>query len=228
MATDRTAKVTWAGSLMEGAGQIEGVDSGAFGPLDVTWASRAESPEGRTSPEELIAAAWASCFSMALSHGLAGAGTPAERLEASVTVTFQPGEGITKGAIVVVGTVPGVDHDAFVEARRGREGQLPRLEGAHRGPRGHARRDARELRSKGLAPKVPDPSVRLQGHDRLALATRHWGTGTCGASPLTMAPWQASNSWRTSSSARTRSSRSGWPIRPSTRTAARRPSSGGA
>jgi osmotically inducible protein OsmC len=114
MATDRMAKVTWAGSLMDGSGRIEGVGSGALGPLDVTWASRAESPDGRTSPEELIAAAWASCYSMALSHGLAGAGTPPERLETSVTVTFQPGEGITKGAIEVVGTVPGVDRDAFV------------------------------------------------------------------------------------------------------------------
>ena len=157
MATDRTAKVTWAGSLMEGEGRIEGVGSGAFGPLDVTWASRADSPEGRTSPEELIAAAWASCFSMALSHALAGAGTPAERLEASVTVTFQPGEGITKGAIVVVGTVPGVDHDALRGVRRGREGRLPRLEGAHRGPRGHPRRDARDLRVWHR--QVPDPRI---------------------------------------------------------------------
>ena len=115
MATDRTAKVTWAGSLMDGSGRIEGVGSGAFGPLDVTWASRAESPDGRTSPEELIAAAWASCYSMALSHALAGAGTPPERLETSVTVTFQPGEGITKGAIIVVGGVPGLDHAGFVE-----------------------------------------------------------------------------------------------------------------
>ena len=114
MATDRNAKVTWAGSLLEGSGTIEGVGSGAFGPLDVTWSSRAEAPDGRTSPEELIAAAWASCFSMALSHALAGAGTPPERLETSVTVTFQPGEGITKGAIEVVGTVPGLDHDGFV------------------------------------------------------------------------------------------------------------------
>ena len=57
MATERMAKVTWAGSLMEGAGRIEGVGSGAFGPLDVTWASRAEEPAGKTSPEELIAAA---------------------------------------------------------------------------------------------------------------------------------------------------------------------------
>jgi osmotically inducible protein OsmC len=115
MATDRNAKVTWTGSLIEGKGQIEGVGSGAFGPLDVTWASRAESPDGRTSPEELIAAAWAACFSMALSHALTGAGTPPERLETAVTVTFQPGEGIVKGAIEVVGTVPGLDHDGFVE-----------------------------------------------------------------------------------------------------------------
>jgi len=106
MATDRNAKVTWAGSLLEGSGTIEGVGSGAFGPLDVTWSSRAEAPDGRTSPEELIAAAWASCFSMALSHALAGAGTPPERLETSVTVTFQPGEGIIKGAIEVVGRCP--------------------------------------------------------------------------------------------------------------------------
>ena len=125
MATDRTAKVTWAGSLMEGRGRIEGVGSGAFGPLDVTWASRAESPEGRTSPEELVAAAWASCYSMALSHGLAGAGTPPERLETSVTVSFQPGEGITKAAIVVVGTVPGVDHGGFVEQAEGAKASCP-------------------------------------------------------------------------------------------------------
>jgi osmotically inducible protein OsmC len=125
MATDRMAKVTWAGSLMEGSGRIDSVGSGAFGPLDVTWASRAEEPEGRTSPEELIAAAWASCFSMALSHALAGAGTPPERLETSVTVTFQPGEGITKGAIEVVGTVPGVEQDAFVEQAEGAKANCP-------------------------------------------------------------------------------------------------------
>ena len=125
MATDRNAKVTWRGSLLEGEGTIEGVGSGAFGPLDVTWASRAETPDGRTSPEELIAAAWASCFSMALAHALAGAGTPPERLETSVTVTFQPGEGIVKGAIVVVGTVPGLDHEGFVEQAEGAKVNCP-------------------------------------------------------------------------------------------------------
>ena len=125
MATDRNAKVTWTGSLMEGSGRIDGVGSGAFGPLDVTWASRAEEPDGRTSPEELIAAAWAACFSMALSHALAGAGTPPERLETSVTVTFQPGEGIVKGAIEVVGTVPGVDRDGFVAQAEGAKENCP-------------------------------------------------------------------------------------------------------
>ncbi|HXG75681.1 MAG TPA: OsmC family peroxiredoxin [Gaiellaceae bacterium] len=114
--TERTANVTWQGSLLEGSGRIERVGSGAFGPLEVTWASRAEEPEGRTSPEELIAAAHAACFSMALSHGLAQAGTPAERLDTSATVTFVPGTGITKVALAVRGTVPGIDAAAFQEA----------------------------------------------------------------------------------------------------------------
>jgi len=125
MATDRTAKVTWAGSLMDGSGRIESVGSGAFAPLDTTWASRAETPDGRTSPEELLAAAWASCYSMALAHALAGAGTPPEQLETAVTVTFQPGEGITKGAITVVGAVPGVDHAGFVEQAEGAKANCP-------------------------------------------------------------------------------------------------------
>jgi len=125
MATDRMAKVTWTGSLMDGAGTIEGVGSGAFGPLDVTWSSRTEAPDGRTSPEELIAAAWASCFSMALSHALAGAGTPPDRLETAVIVTFQPGEGIVKAAIEVVGTVSGVDHDGFVAQAEGAKANCP-------------------------------------------------------------------------------------------------------
>jgi osmotically inducible protein OsmC len=116
MAADRTANVTWNGSLLEGSGRIERVGSGSFGPLDVTWASRTEEPGGRTSPEELIAAAHAACFSMALSGGLAKAGSPPERLETSATVTFVPGTGITKSALTVRGTVPGMDEAAFREA----------------------------------------------------------------------------------------------------------------
>ncbi len=115
MAAERTAEVTWRGSLQEGAGTIERVGSGAFGPLDVTWASRTEEPDGRTSPEELIAAAHAACFSMALSSGLAKADSPPDELHTSATVTFVPGEGITKVALRVRGTVPGMDDAAFLE-----------------------------------------------------------------------------------------------------------------
>jgi osmotically inducible protein OsmC len=113
---DRTANVTWSGSLLEGEGTIESVGSGAFGPLDVTWAARTEDDSrGKTSPEELIAAAHAACFSMALSHGLAQADSKAERLETSATVTFVPGTGITKVALRVRGSVPGMDEAEFVE-----------------------------------------------------------------------------------------------------------------
>jgi osmotically inducible protein OsmC len=117
MAAERTAEVTWRGSLLEGEGTIERVGSGAFGPLDVTWAARAEEQQSeRTSPEELIAAAHAACFSMALSGALAKAGTPPERLETSATVTFVPGTGITKSALSVRGSVPGMDGAAFAAA----------------------------------------------------------------------------------------------------------------
>ena len=113
---DRTAHVTWKGSLIEGAGTITSVGSGAFGPLDVTWASRTEDSGGRTSPEELVAAAHATCFSMALSHALAEAGTPPERLDVDATVTFVPGTGITKSALAVKAVVPGIDQPAFLHA----------------------------------------------------------------------------------------------------------------
>jgi osmotically inducible protein OsmC len=116
VATERKADVVWQGDLMNGSGTIQSVTSGAIGPLDVSWASRAEEPNGKTSPEELIAAAWAACFSMALSSGLAKSGHPAEKLETSATVTLQPGEGIVKGALTVRATVPGIEPGAFDEA----------------------------------------------------------------------------------------------------------------
>jgi osmotically inducible protein OsmC len=122
---ERTANVSWSGSLMDGGGTITSVGSGAFGPLDVTWASRAEDSDGRTSPEELIAAAHAACFSMALSHGLAQAGTPPESLETSAAVTFVPGTGITKIALTVRGSVPGIDEAAFLEAAEGARSGCP-------------------------------------------------------------------------------------------------------
>ncbi|HSE81230.1 MAG TPA: OsmC family peroxiredoxin [Gaiellaceae bacterium] len=125
MATDRQAEVTWTGGLLDGAGRIDSVGSGAFGPLDITWASRAEEPAGRTSPEELIAAAHAACVSMALSHGLAEAGTPPGQLKTSATVTFQPGEGITKVVLTIRGTVPGLDEEGFRAAAEDAKANCP-------------------------------------------------------------------------------------------------------
>ena len=119
MATERTMNTTWHGTLMDGAGTIHEAGSGAFGTLDVSWASRAEASNGKTSPEELIAAAHSSCFAMALAHELAQAGTPAERLDTSATVTFVPGEGITAIALSVRGSVPGIGAAAFVDAAEG-------------------------------------------------------------------------------------------------------------
>ncbi|MGZ4335655.1 MAG: OsmC family peroxiredoxin [Gaiellaceae bacterium] len=125
MATERRAEVTWNGDLMGGKGTIDRVGSGAFGPLDVTWASRAEDPNGRTSPEELIAAAHASCYSMALSSALAKAGTPPEQLRTAATVTFVPGTGITSSALEVEGVVPGVDEETFREAAENAKDNCP-------------------------------------------------------------------------------------------------------
>jgi lipoyl-dependent peroxiredoxin len=125
MATERRAEVTWTGDLMSGSGTIDAVGSGAFGPLDVSWTARSEEPGGKTSPEELIAAAWAACFAMALSAGLARGGTPPERLATSATVTFQPGEGIIKGALTVRGTVPGLDGAGFEAAAQGAKANCP-------------------------------------------------------------------------------------------------------
>jgi len=116
VATERKAEAVWQGDLMNGSGTITSNTSGALPQLDVSWPSRSEEPNGKTSPEELIAAAWAACFAMALSHGLAQGGNAPERLATSATVTFQPGEGIVKGALTVVGTVPGLDDAAFKSA----------------------------------------------------------------------------------------------------------------
>ncbi|MGW1541430.1 OsmC family protein [Streptomyces sp. NPDC002309] len=115
MATTRSAHTVWEGNLLEGNGVVT-FDSSGIGQQPVSWPSRAEQANGKTSPEELIAAAHSSCFSMALSHGLAGAGTPPTKIVTSADVTFQPGEGITGIVLTVEGTVPGLDNDAFVAA----------------------------------------------------------------------------------------------------------------
>ncbi|NEE18004.1 OsmC family peroxiredoxin, partial [Streptomyces sp. SID7499] len=102
MATTRVAHTNWEGNLIEGKGVVT-FDSSGIGDYPVSWPARSEQANGKTSPEELIAAAHSSCFSMALSHGLAGAGTPSTRLETKAEVTFQPGTGITGIHLTVVG-----------------------------------------------------------------------------------------------------------------------------
>jgi len=125
MATDRRADVQWQGSLMEGSGTIRSTTSGAIGEQQVSWPNRAEDNPDTTSPEELIAAAHAACFSMALSAGLARGGNPPDELNTSATVTFQPGEGITKIALTVEGRVPGIDAAAFDEAANAAKANCP-------------------------------------------------------------------------------------------------------
>jgi len=125
MATDRRAEVTWQGSLMEGSGTIRSTTSGKLGEQKVSWPNRSEDNPDATSPEELIAAAHAACFSMALSAGLSRAGNPPDELSTSATVTFQPGEGITKIALTVEGRVPGIDGAAFQEAANGAKANCP-------------------------------------------------------------------------------------------------------
>jgi lipoyl-dependent peroxiredoxin len=131
VATARRAEVTWHGDLIGGAGTIESVGSGAFGPLDVSWASRAEEPGGNTSPEELIAAAHAACFAMALSNGLAQSGHPPETLSVSATVTFEPGTGITSSALDVEGLVPGIEENTFRQAADGAKEDCPVSKALH-------------------------------------------------------------------------------------------------
>ncbi|MEU4576490.1 OsmC family protein [Nonomuraea sp. ATR24] len=124
MATTRTATTEWKGALLDGSGTVS-LDTSGVGTFEVSWPSRAEAPAGRTSPEELIAAAHSSCFSMALSHALAGAGTPPESLRTSADVTFQPGEGITGIVLTVQGRVPGIDAAQFQEAAETAKANCP-------------------------------------------------------------------------------------------------------
>jgi osmotically inducible protein OsmC len=121
---DRRAEVTWHGSLTEGHGHVESVTSGILTGQDLTWKARAGEGEG-ASPEDLVAAAHASCFSMALSSALSKAGNPPDELRTSATVTFRPGEGITKIALTVEGSVPGIDESGFREAAEGAKANCP-------------------------------------------------------------------------------------------------------
>ena len=119
MAAIRRAEATWSGALTTGSGVVSARSSGAFDDLPVTWAARTETSDGRTSPEELLAAAHAACFSMALSGALARAGTPPEQLDVSAEVTFdklEAGWRVVSSALTVRGRVPGMTKADFLAA----------------------------------------------------------------------------------------------------------------
>jgi osmotically inducible protein OsmC len=125
---ERQAQARWEGDLTGGGGTVTGASSGAFGSLPVTWAARTEAPDGKTSPEELIAAAHASCFSMALSHELAQGGNAPERIDVVATVTLDRVDGaptVTRCALEVRGRVPGIDAAAFEAAAQGAGANCP-------------------------------------------------------------------------------------------------------
>ena len=112
MATTSTAQTHWEGGLKEGSGQVELVTSGA-GKFDVNWAKRADAGKGTTNPEELLGAAHATCYSMALSLALANNGTPPDSIDTKAEVGFQPGVGVTGSTLTVVGKVPGLSEEEF-------------------------------------------------------------------------------------------------------------------
>ncbi|MER6301926.1 OsmC family protein [Kitasatospora sp. NPDC001539] len=124
MATTRTARTAWEGNLVDGNGLVTFASSG-IGEFPVSWPARAEAPNGKTSPEELIAGAHSACFSMALSHGLTSAGNPPARLDTQADVTFQPGTGITGIHLTVTGDVPGMDEADFVKAAQDAKANCP-------------------------------------------------------------------------------------------------------
>jgi len=114
----RTASSTWSGDLLTGSGVVNSVSSGSFAGLPVSWAARTEDHSGKTSPEELLAAAHAACFSMALSNGLAKNGTVATRLDITCAITFEKGEAgwkVAQSALTVTGVVPGIDQATFAK-----------------------------------------------------------------------------------------------------------------
>jgi lipoyl-dependent peroxiredoxin len=118
---ERTANTVWQGGLAKGNGNLK-LKSGATDELPVTWASRTERSDGKTSPEELIAAAHASCFAMALSHELGEAGHEPESLDVTANVTLDEVDGaptVTSSQLTVRGRVPDIDQDAFDEAAQG-------------------------------------------------------------------------------------------------------------
>jgi len=135
MAATRRAEATWSGDLASGSGFVSAVTSGVFSDLPVTWAARTESSDGKTSPEELVAAAHAACYCMALSGALGRAGSPPAKLEVSAEVTFEKTDGgwkVASSALTVRGDVPGMSEADFLTAAEGAKDGCP-ISGALKG-----------------------------------------------------------------------------------------------
>jgi osmotically inducible protein OsmC len=121
---DRKASATWHGDLFEGNGTVSALSSGLFSDADVTWAARTEESGGKTSPEELIAAAHAACFGMALSNELSTRGHTPDRLQIAATCAFEDGK-VTTMVLDVTAEIPGVDEDGFREGLSAAEDSCP-------------------------------------------------------------------------------------------------------
>ena len=124
MSVTSEAAATWTGSLIEGEGSVS-FSSSRLGTFPLNWKARSEGSDTTTTPEELIAAAHSSCFSMALSHALAENGTPPERVNTTASVTFKPGVGITGSHLNVNATVPNLTPEAFQEIANGAKTGCP-------------------------------------------------------------------------------------------------------
>jgi osmotically inducible protein OsmC len=124
MATTRTATTHWDGNLFDGSGQVTLASSG-LGTYDVSWPARTEAPNGKTSPEELIAAAHSACFSMQFSNTLDKAGNPPTALDTTADVEFTPGTGITGIKLTVRGVVEGMSEADFVAAAEDAKANCP-------------------------------------------------------------------------------------------------------
>lgn len=128
MAITRSAHVVWDGDLMSGSGAVSATTSGAFDGVPVSWKTRSAEGDANASPEELVAAAHASCFAMAFSAALGGRGAPPGHLEVDATVTFEKVENgwkVASSALKVVGQVEGIDADGFREAAEGAKNGCP-------------------------------------------------------------------------------------------------------
>ena len=198
MAATRRAEARWSGPLSTGSGTVSAVTSARFTDLAVSWAARTEAPGGKTSPEELLAAAHAACFAMALSGALGRAGTPPEQLDVAAEVTFdklEAGWRVVSSALTVQAAVPGIAADGLRCGGRGDEDRLPDRPGPGRQCRDHGQGDAPGLRRRATVAGASRSSGVVAGSTPSSSRSRHpirrlraAGAGTSSRDRRTRAP----------------------------------------